>query len=45
MCMGVLPAYMSVSHVHSVPEEERRQRWIPETGVTDGCELLCGAGN
>ena len=38
-------AYMSVCvpYVYLVSMEARRGHWIPGTGVTDGCELLCGS--
>lgn len=28
MCMGILPAYMSVHHVSAVPEEAKNGHWI-----------------
>ena len=41
MCMGVLPACMSVNHLHAWdprrPEDDIRS---PETGVIGGCKLL-----
>jgi hypothetical protein len=41
--MGILPANMSVHHMHThVSVEIRRGYWIPGAGVTDSCELLCG---
>lgn len=43
MCVGILPACMSVYHLcarcSERPEENIR---FPGTGVTDGYELLCG---
>lgn len=29
--------YMFAAHTCLVPDEARRGRWIPETGVTDSC--------
>lgn len=37
--MGILPADMSVYHMHVV---SRGQRDPPETGMMGGSELLCG---
>ena len=43
MCLGVWFACLSVHHMHAWlwrrPEQGAR---VPEIGVTDGCELLCG---
>jgi hypothetical protein len=42
MCMSVVPTCMQVHHIcawHPWRPEDIRS---PGTGVTDGCELLCG---
>lgn len=39
MCIGVLPACMSVHHLYIVSEENISS---PGTGVRDSYELLCG---
>lgn len=43
MFMGALSAYVSMHHVHVVPTEARRRRWIPITGVADSCKPHVGA--
>ena len=40
MYMGILPAHVCV--LRAMPEEARRGVTWPGTGVTGGCELLCG---
>lgn len=39
ICMGVLPACMSVHHMHTVSTEAIKSS---QAGVTDGREPLCG---
>lgn len=40
-----MPACVSVHHVCAVSLEAIGDIGSPGTGVTDGCEPLCGAGN
>lgn len=42
MCIGLLPAWMSVYHLYAVPMEAGEGIRTPETGVTNGCEPLYG---
>lgn len=42
ICMGVLPACLSVYHMHVVPPEAGRWHWIPGTGLTNGRDSSCG---
>jgi hypothetical protein len=44
LCVGVLPACMSVHTMHAVPTQARRVEGIRTsgTGVTVCCKLLCG---
>ena len=44
MCMGVLPAYMSVYHVHTVPTQALGASDPTGTAVIDSGELHVGAG-
>lgn len=34
--------YVCVPHACLVPTEARRKHRVPLTGITDGCEPLCG---
>ena len=39
MCIGLLPAYMSVHHRHTGPEEAEESGGTPGTGIADGYGL------
>ena len=42
MCMGILPAHMSVQDMHArCPWRLEQGTGFPETGVSDGYELQC----
>ena len=46
MCMNVLPAYMSVYHVHAwCPWRPEEGTGVPGTVVMDSCKLPCGVVN
>jgi len=38
--LGILPTYVSVQHESQVLAKARRQRWLPGTGITDGCRNI-----
>ena len=40
--MGILPAHMSVYHIHAVPQRPEDGGVSPVTGVTNSCEPACG---
>jgi hypothetical protein len=46
VCMGVLPAYMSVHHVCALCLRRSEEGvHLSETGATNGCRLPCGTGD
>ena len=45
MFMGVLPAHMSVHHMHAVPTEGRKGLGSSRTDVTDDWEQHVSAGS
>lgn len=41
MCIGILPAHLSVHHVYVRSAEAEEGAGAPGTGVADGCEPIC----